>query len=291
MEVAVGCSVFGVDVWFARGLEDPSLHRLCLALLAGLFVMSAWRRRHRASVPRRTQRWSWTWAVGLTLVGLAAVVGGGALLREPFEPFGSALEGTDVPAWLGSRVGIAVGQQMALHLFLVPVLAEVLGSPPRAVAAAAAVFGAAHLPSPVLAGATTLGALGWAGLYVRDRRLAPLVASHLVLTCALQLALPSRLHRDMQIGTAAPEARIGDLDRSRQLYDRLLSSDFQGRFEGDLGAYVEGAFLEALGREPTPVEAERWKELAAQTSREEAAARLVRIQLHSGTGGAAQGRH
>ena len=102
--------------------------------------------------------------------------------------------------WLIGKFGAALGQQLALQFFLAPVCVELTRGRASGMVLAASIFGLIHLPSPTLVAITTLGGLSWIVLYRRSGRLAPLVASHMILATLAHGTLPERLTYDMRVG-------------------------------------------------------------------------------------------
>jgi membrane protease YdiL (CAAX protease family) len=104
------------------------------------------------------------------------------------------------------------GQQFALQTVLlgdarvwltkVRLNADTANGQYMACALAALAFAALHLPNPLLAGLTFLGALAWCWMYERHPNVLPLALSHAVLTAAILYAFDDRITGRLRVGAA-----------------------------------------------------------------------------------------
>ena len=67
---------------------------------------------------------------------------------------------------------------------------------------AALLFGALHLPNPLLTIVTLIGALGWCAIYDRYPNIVPLALSHAIGTLALMYAFDDRIIGGLNVGYA-----------------------------------------------------------------------------------------
>jgi membrane protease YdiL (CAAX protease family) len=116
--------------------------------------------------------------------------------------------GGDIPAnpswWpnLQSTWGYAVWallQEFILQSFFFNRWEELYGGS-TAVWAAATLFAAAHLPSPVLTTATLIGALFFCEMFRRYRSIYPLAVVHAILGVTVALTVPDSLLHHMRVG-------------------------------------------------------------------------------------------
>ena len=105
--------------------------------------------------------------------------------------------------WIAGKFAAALGQQLALQLFLWPACFEITRGRASGAVLAATIFGLIHLPSPSLVAITSLAGVAWIISYQRSGRLAPLVVSHMILATLAHGALPERLTFDMRVGSTA----------------------------------------------------------------------------------------
>ena len=133
--------------------------------------------------------------VGVATLGSALVIGAVAVAAK--EPPRFALHSPwVVPGYL--VWGLL--QQFALQAFVHRRLRQALGRPRLAALAAALLFGAVHLPNPVLAPAATLGGWIWCRLYARTPNLWTLAVSHAVLAGLVLWLLPPTWVHDLKVG-------------------------------------------------------------------------------------------
>jgi len=102
--------------------------------------------------------------------------------------------------WLGKLVVVAA-QQLLLQFFLLPRVHELTGRRGPTLVLSSLVFGAMHLPNYLLAGLTAVAAPVWCSMYLRTRRVVPLILSHLILAVVARAACGDAIHH-MRVGAA-----------------------------------------------------------------------------------------
>lgn len=122
----------------------------------------------------------------ILLVGWA--LSGSAFVFRPLRPHLLLL-----PLW-------ALFQQYALQGFINRRLQSAMGTGVKVTLLVGLLFGLLHLPNPLLALLTFLGALIWAGVYQRHPNLFALGISHAVASLTLALAIPPNLINGLRVG-------------------------------------------------------------------------------------------
>lgn len=128
--------------------------------------------------------------VAATVILIIATLRGGPIPANPGWP---KLNG----AW--QYAVWAIVQQFILQTFFYLRLESIVGGK-RAVWVAALLFAAAHLPNPVLAVSTLLGAVFFCEMFRRYRSIYPLGVVHAMLGLALAVTFPDALLRHMRVG-------------------------------------------------------------------------------------------
>ena len=284
VELAAVVALVTVDLWLVW--DRPWLLALTRALAAAVLIASLLRRRkdRPAATPGMSAGRAWTEAAVATLVLAGAVLAWSAAVSGPFdEPDLTLLAGpaTALGLWLLRHLVLAWVQQLVLQLYLWPVAREVLKSSFLTTATVAMLFGLFHLPSPSLAIATAIAGGVWLLLYRRSGRLAPLIASH-VLLAATAATLPDRLFYDMEVGAPALEVAADQRSLAGEEKQALLtavSSPGYAAYRGgtDRG-YIDGLYRDILGRVPTDGEVADGVEQLARISRLSLAKRMLLAQ-------------
>lgn len=96
----------------------------------------------------------------------------------------------------------ALIQQFIAQSFFFVRLERLLGSGPKAVVAAGLLFGAAHLPNPVLLVATAVMGFVLTEVFRRYRNIYTLGLAHALLGIAVAMSVPNALHHGMNVGLA-----------------------------------------------------------------------------------------
>lgn len=276
-----------VDLWLAW--DRPWLLALVRTLAAAVLIVSFLRR--RAGWPpeggkgNMTAGRAWLEAAAVTLILGVAVHAWAAAISGPFDEPDLTLLRASVPAlglWLLRHLALAFIQQLALQLFLWPVGREVLGRDLPAVVAVAVLFGLGHLPSWPFAIATAIAATLWISLYRGSGRLAPLIASH-VLLAALASTLPDRLFYDMKVGAPALEIAADQRSLASEEKQALLkaftSPSYAAYRGGSDSGYVAGLYRDVLGRVADDHEVAYGVEQLASSHPEGGQTKLSRLAL------------
>jgi membrane protease YdiL (CAAX protease family) len=176
---------------------EPKVPRSAVLVPAAvLVILTAWH-------DLRHGEWGFSWrallpglwrALAVTFVAVLLIVGAGAgigTLHDRRDFLGSL---APVVLWGGA-------QQWILQTV---VLREAQGISSRAkgIAIAAVLFGAVHLPNPLLAPVTGAAALIWCRLYDRNPNIIPLALSHGLGTLALRYAFDEAIIGHLRIGVA-----------------------------------------------------------------------------------------
>ena len=105
-----------------------------------------------------------------------------------------------VLAHVGEYAIWALMQQFILQVFVLLRLLRLGMRRSMAVALSAAMFGAAHIPNPILAPAATLWAALSCILYLRYRNLYPIAVAHAFLGMCLAISIPNAINHHMRVG-------------------------------------------------------------------------------------------
>jgi len=151
----------------------------------------------------RHREWGFDWR------GLSRGLVTAALFTIPLALIllaGGAVAGTlhdrrDFPGTLGVLVLWGAAQQWILETVILREVHRATGRRAGAIIAAL-LFGAVHLPNPMLSIVTLAGALGWCTIYDRHPNIVPLALSHAVGTLALLYAFDDRITGGLRIGYA-----------------------------------------------------------------------------------------
>jgi len=192
--------------------------------------------------------------------------------------------------WFLGKFSGAVGQQVAIQWFLWPVCYGVVRHRGGALGLAALLFGALHLPSPLLVGLTLIATVAWIGLYQRSQRLAPLIVSHVLLFTIAYGALPLRLTDHMKVGAEALEQHktlaVLDEPEVRAWLNALARIDqSQLDTQAEAEAFTRWLFLEIVNRPPTTSELEQWSQALEEYSTVQLATILLTSDTYRGTHG------
>jgi membrane protease YdiL (CAAX protease family) len=103
----------------------------------------------------------------------------------------------------------AAVQQFLLQCFLMSRLMRLLRHPTLAVLAAAILFAATHLPSPILTAITLICGVASCLFFLRYRNLYALAIAHAILGIAISITIPGPVDHNMRVGlsylTYAPD--------------------------------------------------------------------------------------
>ncbi len=182
-----------VYVWFV----EPKVGRgAVLVPAAVLIILTVWHDiRHRewgfswrALAPGLWRALAVTFAAGLLILGAGAAVG---TLHDRRDFLGSL---APLVLWGGAQQWIL--QTVVLRE------AQHASSRAKGIVIAAVLFGAVHLPNPLLAPVTCVAALIWCSLYDRYPNIIPLAVSHGLGTLALRYAFDEAIIGRLRIGAA-----------------------------------------------------------------------------------------
>jgi membrane protease YdiL (CAAX protease family) len=138
----------------------------------------------------------WAVAAALLVAAIAVTLAGRMhTLHLPGTP-GLFLERTCIYAVWASI------QQLVLQRFFLSRLLHVLGDSTWAAAAAAMLFAAAHLPSPILTLVTLVCGLAACIFFLRYRSLYPLAIAHFILGVCIAITVPGPVDHNMRVGLA-----------------------------------------------------------------------------------------
>ena len=266
------------ELWYFRARGPAWVNVLVSGAIVAVLWLSHERRRKAGLVTTFVAvgaRRAWLEVFGAALVLSTTLMVAARLVGDENETFEFVF--LDKPPlrllnWLVGKFGAALGQQLALQMFLWPVCFEVTRGRASGAVLAATIFGLIHLPSPTLVAITTLAGLVWIFFYQRTGRLAPLVLSHMILATLAHGGLPERLTYDMRVGSTA----TADMKRFRELNDprirvinrrlkdhraslkRYASPAYYDAQGGDLPGFIRGLFRDILGRPATDADVAFW---------------------------------
>lgn len=285
LELFAAIALIEISLWCFQGPNAGIGRYVALALLLLVIVRSLIRRHGDLSgVPevRTTAARAWAESLALTLGFSLLLLASARLLHRDYEAFEFAYvlkpsmrTGTFV---LNRAVG-AFGQQVVLQWFLWPLCALLVAGRRAALACTAAIFGCVHLPNVTLTALSTCGCILWIVLYQRNARIAPLVASHVILSVLAYGALPDRLLLNMKVGADAlaemrSEASLcnGELD---DLVRVFASPEYYAARAGNDARFVHSLYVDVLDRAPKPKERAVWLDQLQRKSRGQVAASLL----------------
>ena len=266
------------ELWYLRANGPAWVNILVYGMIVGALWLSHERRRKAAMVTTFVDvgaRRAWLEIFGAALILSVLLMMAARLVGDANETFEFVFlhkPPLKLFNWLVGKFGAAMGQQLALQMFLWPVCFEITRGRASGAVLAATIFGLIHLPSPTLVGITTLAGLVWIGFYQRTGRLAPLVLSHMILATLAHGGLPERLTYDMRVGSTAmadmkrfellndPKTRLinrrlKENRASLKLYGSPQYYDDQG---GEMPGFIRGLFRDIFGRAATDADVAFW---------------------------------
>lgn len=271
VEIVAVIAVVEIDLWKLCGDFNGIFRLIAYPLLLLLIVRSSRRRRRTAdrrapdgATAAKSPWWpAWLLSLSVTLALSGLLLAASVWLRGDGESFRWYWLQGSTGSWL-EKLGTVAAQQWALHLFLWPLLLEVLRRREVARHALAIIFGLVHLPSLTLVVLTMVAGYIWSSLYQRTARLTPLIVSHLVLAVLAHAALPERMNYSMRVGAAG----LAMSRRYRQLEEPALASLHRAMCSGDYFAarggtnrqFVTALYLDVMRRTPADPEVEYWLE-------------------------------
>jgi membrane protease YdiL (CAAX protease family) len=280
-----------VALWRLRE-SGPAWLNFAVHLLAVAGIWWSWRRRQasRSVAPTppipAVRAWAATLATCVvlsTILLIAARYVGDS--NETYEFLFLDKPAGKLFNWSVGKFLAALGQQLALQLFLWPVCFELTRGRVSGAVAAATIFGLIHLPSPTLVAITFLAGVIWIALYQKTGRIAPLVISHMILAILAHGALPERLTFDLRVGASATvdmkrfedlnDPRIRVINRRLKVHRtslrRFASEAYFQEQGGTREGYIRGLYRDVLGRTATDADLAYWSDRPKKIGRDEIA--------------------
>ncbi len=289
LELLVVLLLLEALLWLPRDAANG--WRVASALVLVGVVALSWRRLRpwRARDPEGERLHSkgraWLEVMATTVALCIALAAVSYLIREPCDELWAGARPRDLEAALrivGGEVVVAFSQQLLLMWILLPLCRQRWGRWTSLVIVAV-LFGLLHLPSPALTSLTVLGGAIWVGLYQRQRLLAPLVASHVVLAVLAHGLLPTRWSYDMRVGSGA-QASIYRYEalkhpETRTLLRRICTPEYNREHAED-EAYVMALYGDLLQREPDRGAVALWTSYLTHSSRAKLAQKIASSREH-----------
>jgi len=277
-ELVVVVGLLEAELWFLRANGPAWLNVVIYATIVAVAWLSHERRRRAGFVATfrevgAPRAWLEVFAacavLSATLMLAARLVGDS---NETFEFVFLDKPPDKLALWVFGKFAAALGQQLALQLFLWAACFEVTRGRASGAVLAATIFGLLHLPSPSLVAITSLAGVVWIILYQRSGRLAPLVVSHMILATLAHGALPERLTFDMRVGSTAmadtkrfeelndPRIRVINrrLKENRASLKHFTSQTYFDAQGGTMPALIRGLLRDILGRNATEADVAYW---------------------------------
>ena len=278
LELLAVVGLLELELWHLRAHGPAWLNVAIYGVIVATLLLSDRRRRLAGVRPPEGQMGpARAWGESLAAcLALSLILAGAALLvgdsNETFEFIFLQKPPLKLLTWLVGKFLAALAQQLALQMFLWPVCFELTRSKGGGMALAATIFGLIHLPSPTLVAITVVGGLAWIALYRRSGRIAPLVASHMILATLAHGGLPERMTYDMRVGLTAtadlrrfadladPKVRAGNrrLKENRGEMARYSTDEYFRAQGGTAEGLIRGLYRDILGREASEAEVAGW---------------------------------
>jgi membrane protease YdiL (CAAX protease family) len=278
IELLTVVSLLEAELWYLRAGGPAWLNVLVYGIIVATLWLSYDRRRkadRNSAHPAMGLARSWVEVLATCLVLSTILMAVARFLGDSSETFEFVFldkPPTKLLGWLVGKFGAALGQQLALQLFLWPVCFEVTKSRAAGTLVAASIFGVIHLPSLVLVAITWLAGLVWIALYRRTGRLAPLIVSHMILATLAHGALPERLTYDMRVGLTAtadmkrfetlkdPKIRLANrrLKENRASLKHFTSTEYFHDQGGSMHDFIRGLYRDILGRPASESDVAFW---------------------------------
>jgi hypothetical protein len=130
---------------------------------------------------------------------VATAIGAGFILSFGFF-FGTISIPRDCARWFGRACYQSLGQQILLHVFLMPRLSLILQDVHSASRCAGLIFGLLHVPNPILTPLTIIAGWYWVSWFRQFANLPAVWMSHLILGTATFMSFPEDWLRRMRVG-------------------------------------------------------------------------------------------
>jgi len=203
-EVAIAWLLAELAFWYVTGPFARPVRALAGIGICAVIALSMRRRGIGPAAllgsPARGAAWARALALTAVAGGIIVTAGWGLDLWRGLPTFDFARPGAPGAGrwWIGKLAAVSA-QQLVLQGFAYPLFREILGRRGPALAASALLFGVLHLPNLPLAILSGAAAPVWCALYLRDRSLVPLIASHLALAIVARAACGDAIY-NMRIG-------------------------------------------------------------------------------------------
>lgn len=194
LELAVGYGLILAVIWTPRPWQR-GLYAVAALALAAMMALS-FRSLDAMGMRRRN------FLRSLWIVGVALVVAGGFVAWAGTHGRLQASHGVGwfVGRYWGYAVWSLVQQLLLQDFFLGRIMRLMPGRPMAAVWTAAGVFGAAHLPNPILTPLTLIWGACACMLFLRYRNIWTLALAHALLGVTLATTMPRPAIRNMRVG-------------------------------------------------------------------------------------------
>jgi hypothetical protein len=200
VSLAAVLGLLELDLWWLCELPAWWPRAVSFATIAAVVGWVCWRR--AAGGAAQPVRGAWPAAAVATALLAALLTGLAALMAWPAPEQTVWIDKTahELALWMLTKLVVVWLQQLGLQWFLAPTCAALLGRA-RGHMVAVILFALLHLPNFSLVLLTGLAGLVWVVLYQHWRRVAPLVASHLVLAVLVHAVVPERVIHDLRVGS------------------------------------------------------------------------------------------
>ncbi len=205
VRLAIVSLVAGIIVIEWLSAIELRLAGIAIVVVSGLWILNDNVRHIVASrhVMQRSRLRSWSEACAVTL---AAGFGLALLARWLgfWDGLGLHLFDKSLVHWIAIKLPTVLVQQIVLQWILFPAVRRQTGRPVVSAIVVTSIFSALHFPNALLMILTWFAGLLWIGLYLRNRRLIPLVASHFALAI-LAAGLCGEFILNMRVGASGWE--------------------------------------------------------------------------------------
>lgn len=192
-ELAIGYGLILSVIWTA----NPWQRSLYFIALGWILLVTALAPDSRQTMGLQTSGFVQSlWVAGLAVLIMAGAVVVAIKFRTLHYPHG-------IVAFFRRFAGYilwAFMQQFLLQDFVLLRLLRILPKKKVAVVAAAGLFAAAHLPSPILTACTLLWGLVACTVFLRYRNIFSLAIAHAILGICLVISIPGYVHHNMRVG-------------------------------------------------------------------------------------------
>jgi hypothetical protein len=194
IEIAAAYALIMSVIWTGRPLQ-----RFLWVVAAAGVVLIVWRSFDgwKAMGFTTANFWRALWIVGAAIAVAGITIAVAARLRTLHPPPGGPI------AFIATYIAYAIWsgvQQFLLQGFFLMRLLRVIRSATVAALAAAALFGAAHLPNPILTPITLIWGFAACLLFLHYRNIYPLMIAHAILGITVAITIPGPVDHNMRVG-------------------------------------------------------------------------------------------